>query len=243
MTQEDDVNKNGIKKIWVGQFFEHATKEVTGGELTRNEDGDVSDRRYAVLSEVKARSRQASRGFPLDTDQIDRYALSVGSFPWETWKQGLYWFYAYNNPSKRVGRKSSTALSHHKTEAAVREYLTKNMLWCVVVDLTIVAHWRGVRPVVTGSIQSHENTPTIDIRHRDLEHLVNGGFREELTKYDLDPERFEVLGSHVSLDLRPTLFERYNLSFPLTAVLLKEHVSTAQRIFKRRGFPLRRRDD
>jgi hypothetical protein len=241
-SDEEDVNKSGKKKIWVGQSFEHITKETTGGELRRNEDGDVCDPRYSLTSEVKARARQAG-DYPLDTAQVDRYSLSVGGFPWEKFKHGLYWFYAYNNPVKREGKKSRTALSKHITEAAVREYVSNNILWCVVVDLSIVAHWRDAPGrVVTGSIQSHADTPTIDVKHRDIEHLANGGFHEELAKYELDPERFDVLSGKVNLDFRPTLFERYQLNFPITAVVLKEDVSTVRKMFAQRGHKLRRRN-
>ncbi len=227
-----------MKQIWVGQFFELLAHAMLGGELSRNDDGDVNDWRHSLSVEIKASGVQSSYGFRLDIEQMDRYLSLCQGFPFD---RGWYGFYAYNNPSVRVGRKSSTALSKHKTERAVREYLTANIAWFVVVDLAVVSQWRALRPIATGSIKSHKDTETINVKCREIERLANGGFHEELTRYNLDPQGFEALSGHVRLDLRPTLFERYDLNFPVTAILPKEETGIARKMFKRRGLELHRR--
>ena len=230
----------GDKNTFVGQFYEHATHEILGGELTRNENGDICLWEMDTTVEVKGSGYQSSYGFRLSLNQIEHYErISVFPFDW-----GLYTFFSYNNSSKKNRKtgKSSSGLSKHTEAPAVHRYLEASTLWCAVLDLSIVSRWKAVKTHSSMSILGHPGVPTVDIKCREVHEISHNWLVPKLKALELDPAEFSVLSGGVRVSFSPDLFNHYALEFPFSAVILKSRARRVQCELRRRGFDLRRKD-
>jgi len=225
----------GDKHTYVGQFFEETANSILGGDLTRNDDGDISLWRTETCVEVKSSGHQSSYGFRLSTEQIEMYER-ISKFPWS---YSRYMLFAYRNGRVKDSKgKRVSELSAHDFPPAINNYLAKAILWCTVVDLSIVSRWKEVLPHSTKSVMGHRGLRTVDLKTQVIHSLSNGGFKEELRKLDLDPEAFTRISGHIKLRFQFDLFNEYDVSFPITAILPKEEAASFQRMLKRRGFTL-----
>jgi hypothetical protein len=108
------IKLHEVKRTFVGRFAEEMLREIIGGELTRDEFGDLCiwDRERAV--EIKSSSVPSSYGFRLSVEQINN-GRRVRNFPFQSvW----YALFAYSNPNK-VGEEGYSDLSG-KIEAEFR---------------------------------------------------------------------------------------------------------------------------
>jgi len=216
----------GLKNFYVGQFFEEVAHTIIGGEHIQAEEGDIVHWKSSTGFEVKASGLQSSYGYRLDIDQVDRYE-ELNAFLYD---RMLYVFFAYNNPSVRNAKGGrSTMLSHHHESVGVNRYLAQAVSWCVIMDFSIVARWRALRRISTKSVMGHLGTKTVDIRCREVHGLANGGFSAGLTGLGLDPTTFVVMDSNVDILIDSDLFEKYQMRFPITAVVPEKEMKHIQK--------------
>ncbi len=226
----------GDKTTFVGQFFEAVGHHILGGDLSRNENGDICLWRTETAVEVKSSGVQSSYGFRLSVEQIEHYER-VSVFPFS---RAWYMFFAYRNHSrKNGGGKRASELSLHTTPAAIRAYLADAIVWCLLVDLSIITRWRETRPHSTKSILGHLGAETVDLKCPYVHEFVNGGLADGLKGLNLDPASYGTLFGNVKATFQPDLFTEHLVHFPMTAVLPSSEIRSVQRMLSRRGFRLR----
>jgi hypothetical protein len=233
------IKLHEAKRTFVGRFAEEMLREIIGGELTRDEFGDLCiwDRERTV--EIKSSSVPSSYGFRLSVEQINN-GRRARNFPFQSvW----YALFAYSNPNK-VGEdgKKHTAMSPHKKEGDVRNFLAKSLRWCVIADLSIVERWEEKLPHSTKSLVGRgQGEETVDVKTRYLEHLSNGGLKSGLTELDLNPKGYSVLSGKIEAEFRLDLFDEYKISVPLTAIILSDEARLFERDMRERGWDFKRR--
>ncbi len=222
----------GDKTTHVGRYFEALGHQILGGELSRNENGDICLWSLDTTVEVKSSGFQSSYGFRLDVNQIERDRRLFGN----AW----YMMFAYHNPTSRGGDGlKHSALSRHSEPEGIQQFLADSALWCVVVDISIVKMWQKTIPHSTKSIMGHLGTKTVDIKCRDLVSFVNSKMTDELTRLGLEPEKFSKLYGH--LNPENLTGPRPKGGIPFLAILPKARALSLQRSLRRRGLRLQRR--
>jgi hypothetical protein len=220
----------GRKQTIVGDFFEKAIHSFIGGDLARNEEGDIVLREERTTIEVKSSGHQSWYGFRLEVDQIDRNR-QLSFFPFD---RALYFFVAYQNGRKSQKGKRRTELSRCTTLKTIHPYLATKVQWCAVVDLSIIERWRKFKPHSTKSVVGHlGRLETVNIPCSEVAHLINGGFTEVLKSLKLQPKSYRVIRGNVSTVVKPNLLE-YPVQFPLTAVLRAKDYRAVQEILLNR---------
>lgn len=215
----------GDKHTFVGQFFEELGQKILGGELTRDDDGDICLRRKSTTVEVKASGFQSSYGFRLSLEQIgDREQACRMAFEY-----GWYMLFAYKNRSIRQGKGRRTELAPHVTSESVRRYLSASAMWCVAVDLSIVGRWRDTLPHSTKSIMGHLGVKTVDIKCRYLTVLASHP-RSGLEGLGLDAMSYGILSGVVETSGEDSV------QIPVTMILKSSQVLSVKRMLRRRGF-------
>jgi hypothetical protein len=227
---------SGYKQVIVGDFFELLGHRIFGGELARDENGDICLWRQDQTIEIKSSGSQSSYGFRLSVQQIERYQQLV-TFPFS---RAFYVFFAYRNACRADKRgRRRTELSGHRTAQKIHNYLAGSISWCVVVDFTIVSRWKEELPRSTTSILGHLGTETVNLKCKELLEYTNGGLWARLEALELQPGGFGVITGDVDMNLRPGSLEVRNSKFPLTAILPRAEIDRFQRRLRRRGFRLK----
>jgi hypothetical protein len=227
----------GQKHTFVGNFFEEVALRILGGDLTRNDDGDINIWRSETTVEVKSSGHLSSYGFRLCVEQIDWYN-NISQFPFS---RAWYVFFNYRNGSRKTeGGKRVSELSVHNDPLSVNKYLASSVIWCTILDLSIVNRWKELLPHSTKSVMGHPGKETVNLKPTSVHHIANGGFAHGLRELNLNPDDFNKVTGHIEMRLQPDLFSEYDMSFPVTAVLPKEESRSFQNILKHRGFPLER---
>ena len=227
----------GAKHTFVGQFFEEVGHRILGGDLSRNEDGDVCLWRTQTSVEIKSSGSQSSYGFRLSVEQIEHYER-ISVFPFSrVW----YMFFAYRNRSLRMKNGTrKTELAKYGDPLSINRYLAETILWCTIVDLSIISKWKEVLPISTKSIMGHLGKRTVDLKCGYVQEFSNGGFVSELTRLEFDPKKFSSISGTLKTTLEPDLFSKYSVEFPVTAILPVEEVTSFQRMLGCRGFRLKK---
>lgn len=237
MSETPETTVVGDKHTFVGQFFENVAHKVFGGDLSRDENGDICLWRTETTVEVKSSGLQSSYGFRLAVEQIEHYER-VSVFPFS---RSWYALFAYRNRRMRGDDgKQHTELSYHTSPRDINRYLANAVEWGLLVDLSIVSRWKEIMPRSTKSILGHPGAETIDLKCRDAHGFVNGGLVEGLEELDLNPANYGVLHGRIKAHLRLDLFCEEFVSFPLTAILPSGELSRVQRMLYRRGFRTRK---
>ena len=225
----------GRKQTYVGEFFEVLGQKVLGGELMRDDKGDIGLWKEETVVEVKSSSAQSSYGFRLCLDQIDGYEKQIlDNFPFSrVW----YMFFTYRNGTvRKPDGTRMTEMSRRQSVTGVHSFLSKRVLWGLLVDFELVLHWRRALPHSSMSILGHPGMKTVDLHFKRLHPMTNGGLRDELVKLDLDPDRYGQMHVEVQTTIRPNLLEKYKVETPVTLVLPHQELRFAKRVFeKRRG--------
>jgi len=229
--------RKGDKHTFVGNFFEHVGHRILGGELTRDQDGDICLWRTRTSVEVKSSGAHSSYGFRLSVEQIEHYE-ELSSFPFNrVW----YVLFAYrNNRVRRQNGLRFSELSEHENPVSINRYLAGSALWCIILDLSIVSAWKRKFPHSTKSVIGHKGMKTVDIKPRVIHTFSNGGLTEGLKDLDFDPKKFVLLSGKVRTKIEPDLVSEHTIKFPITAILPVSEASSFQRMLLRRGFRLRR---
>jgi len=227
----------GDKHTFVGQFFENVAHRVFGGDLSRDESGDICLWQTETTVEVKASGIQSSYGFRLAVEQIEHYER-VSVFPFS---RSWYALFAYRNRRLRgEDGKQHTELSYHTSPKDINRYLADAIEWGLLVDLSIVSGWKETKPRSTKSILGHPGAETIDLKCREAHAFMNGGLVDGLKTLDLNPTNYGVLHGRIKTSFQPDLFTEAFVSFPLTAILPSGELSRVQRMLYRRGFRTRK---
>ncbi len=229
----------GDKHTFVGQYFETLAHSFLGGELTMDKRGDIFLPSPKISVEVKGSTYQSSYGFRLSVDQIESYEqeLSSGSS-----KRAWYMLFAYRNKSRMdpvLGRRA-TELSKHTTSSGVGGYLASSVMWCVLLDLSIVSQWKKMMPQQTKSIMGHLGMRTVDISCRDLEMIVFHGLHQHLGNFGLNPDNFNKLVGEWGLRGHDGSPIPDSLLVPITAVVPSSDAKLLRKILVRRGFRMNR---
>lgn len=221
---------SGYKQVIVGRYFEQLAQQVFGGELCRNENGDLCLWRHGTAVEIKGSGYQSQYGYRLDLPQIDRCKARV-PFPFS---RAWYALFAYDNP--RLPGTRSSKMAPHVTPESVSSYLSDSLSWCVVVDLSIVHAWKEVFPKSYTSILGHLGTPSIDILCPALSRYTGADLSSILQSLRLNPREYAILSGGVKVTAQWEHVIGRVLSFPMTAILPKADVRSFQRLMRRRGF-------
>lgn len=232
------LNEPGGKSNIVGNFFESVAHAMLGGELARNDDGDICLWRTSTTVEVKSSGTQSSYGFRLSLEQIEDYRRRL-SFPFN---RAWYTFFAYENRSLKHGDGGRrTELSLCTNVEDINAFLVEKVRWCLLIDFSIVERLRDVLPTSERSILGHAGAQTVDIPCKRAYGFTNGALRQELENLTLQPAAFSTLYGRVKLRLSLDLFNTdFLVKFPFTAVLPNDSVRSAQHMLRRRGFLLHR---
>ncbi len=223
----------GDKHTFVGQFFEEVGHSILGGDLSRNDDGDISLWRTRTCVEVKSSSYKSSYGFRLSVEQIHKYE-QLSLFPFD---RAWYMLFSYRNNRKRTDDgKRVTELSVYNNPLSINNYLAKSILWCTIVDLTIVKRWKETLPHSTKSVMGNLGLKTVNLKAKDVHDFSNGKFSEGLCKLGLDPLDYDRLSGQIDSVVQPNLFSHHEIKLPVTAILPRADISSFQRMLKRRGF-------
>lgn len=230
----------GAKHTFVGNFFEQVAHHILGGDLTRNDDGDLNLWQSGITVEVKSSGHLSSYGFRLSVGQIEFYN-ALRNFPFD---HAWYVFFSYRNKSQKVedGRRA-TELSHHNDPLSINRYLAESVLWCTVVDFSIIAGCETTLPHSTKSVMGHRGLETVDLKTAFVHNLANGGFVSCLNTIGLDSANYVKVGGQISTELQPDLFNTHKVSFPITAIMLKAQSPNFQKMLRKRGFPLSQKVD
>ncbi len=228
---------NAEKRNLSGQFFEKVGHRILGGELTRNES-DITLWKEETCVEVKSSCSSSSYGFRLDLNQIRQNEEMASGFPFN---RALYLLFSYRNKITRRDGRRRTEFSYCRTEREINAYLAKAILWCVVIDISIVAMWRRTKPISTKSIMSHLGTKTVNIKCQEVHTLANGGFSEEIASLGLKPEDYAVLEGEARVHVLLDQPGKRKLRFPITAILRKEEAEWGRSLFRRRYIHLEHR--
>jgi hypothetical protein len=223
--------QSGSKQTLVGHFFERVCQQILGGDLCRNQDGDICLWDLETTVEVKSSGAGSSYGFRLDIKQIETYE-NLSKFPFTT---ALYALFSYTNKSVRVDGRRCTELSQHITAETVHSYLAKAVERCVIVDLSIVQRWNALFPKSRKSILGHLGTETVDIKCRSLDSFTVGPLGNQLRLLDLDPSEYRILAGNVSVKLD----DCHQLLFPITIVLRKKIAAALHRKLRSQGMTLK----
>lgn len=230
----------GDKHTFVGQFFENVGHHILGGELSRDESGDLCLWRQETSVEVKGSGSQSSYGFRLSVEQIRHYQR-IQFFPFSrVW----YMFFAYTNKSKRNKQNGSkeSQLSKHSDPWSINTYLAKSLEWCLLVDLSIVSKWEEKLPHSRKSVMGHRGMETVDLKPRYVYEFYNGGLETKLTDLELNPKYFGVIHGQIKTQVKIDLFNEHEIAVPLTAIIPSCEVTSLQRRLRRRGYKLNRRN-
>ncbi len=225
----------GEKCTFVGNFVEQIIHAVIGGDITRDDDGDIVLWRNRTTIEVKASGQNSSYGFRLSVDQIKHYQV-ISSFPFD---RSRYVLVAYRNGYIHEAGRRRTEFSTSVDRDSINLYLSRAILWAVVVDLSVVSAWVKTRKHSTKSIIGHRGMKTVDVKCSEVHALANGGFAKGLYACGLNPNKYGRLEGNFKVEIQPDLFNCYKLHFPLVAVLPQTELVSFQRMMKRRGFSLR----
>lgn len=237
MSETPETAVVGDKHTFVGQFFENLAHKIFGGDLSRDESGDICLWRTETTVEVKASGTQSSYGFRLAVEQIEHYER-VSVFPFS---RSWYVLFAYRNRRLRDNdRKQHSELSYHTSPQAINRYLAGAIEWGLLVDLSIVTGWKETMPRSTKSILGHLGAETVDLKCRAAHVFMNGGLVDGLKALDLNPTNYGTLRGRIKASLRPDLFSEEFVSFPLTAILPSGELPQVQRMLYRRGFRTQR---
>ncbi len=225
----------GAKHTFVGNFFEQVAHGVLGGDLTRNDDGDLNLWKTNTTVEVKSSGNRSSYGFRLSVEQIGFYK-ALECFPFD---QVWYIFFSYRNGNmKGEDGNRHSELSRYNDQISINRYLAESVQWCTLVDFSIVKGWMDSMPHSTKSVMGHLGLETVDLKPASVHQIANGGFKEGLEGINLNPASYVRVAGQIKMSLQPDLFNEYNLSFPLTAVLSKVQSRPFRRMLKKRGFHL-----
>lgn len=210
---------------------------ILGGELTRDEWGDICLWRQHTSIEVKGSGSQCGHGFRLNTKQIGDYQR----IPNKVW----YMFFAYRNKSIRNKRsgKRRTQFSYHNTPVSINRYLASSVEWCLLVDLSIVTEWEKTIPYSYKSVVGNYGMETVDVKRKHMEHFSNGGLATGLSDLGLNPQEFDVLHGEVetTIKVKPDLSKEYRVVLPITTILPSCETNSLRRRMSRRGFKLNKR--
>lgn len=222
----------GQRQVVVGHFFEQVAHTVFGGELCRNDDGDICIWKTGTTIEVKSSYLQSSYGIRCDLDQMEKYKRRL-PFPFS---HAYYVFFGYDNPRNKSTKSNTMAV--HKTESAISKYLAKSVRWCLVFDYSIVRRWKEVIETSDRSILGHKGTLSVDLKWQELLVYANGGLGHKLRLLGLDPEDYTVLSGQTQIRKEFDLFGRKPVSFEIKVVLPRKDASKFQKRMKRRGVAL-----
>ena len=227
----------GEKQNIVGKHFENLGHWLLGGELVRNEDGDICLDDHDTTVEVKSSCYESSYGFRLKVEQIDEYK-KLSRFRFE---RAWYAFFAYRNRRLRRGEVGdpTTELARHTSPAEVERYLAETLQWCLIVDLSVVERWKELLPHSTKSVPGHPGMETVDVKCEDVYPLANGGLYQGLKGLKLPTVEFGVLSGTIDGTMEADLYREYRVKFPLTFVLPYQDMRWVQGMLRERGFPLR----
>jgi hypothetical protein len=64
----------------------------------------------------------------------------------------------------------------------------------------------------------------------------NGMFSYNLKKLELNPEKFGKLSGSVETTIEPDLFDRYQMRFPITAIVSALDVLSLRKMLSQKGF-------
>ncbi len=229
----------GDKHTFVGQYFETLAHSFLGGELTRDRSGDIFLPSSNTSVEVKGSTYQSSYGFRLSVDQIESYEQELASgFSKRAW----YMLFAYSNRSRMdpvLGRRT-TELSKHTTPSGVDGYLASSVMWCVLLDLSIVSQWKKMMPHQNKSIMGHLGMRTVDVSCRTLESIVFHGLHQHIGSFGLNPDHFSKLVGEWGLRGPDGSTIPNSLRVPITAVVPSSDTKLLRSILVRRGFRMSR---
>ncbi len=217
----------GSKNTYVGQFFEELTHRIIGGELLRDEHGDLTLWNESLVVEVKSSGYQSSYGFRLSTEQIEGYER-MAAFPFD---RAWYFLFSYDNPGEKgEDGKRRSALKPHIEAPDVHQYLAASVKWGLAVDISLIKAWKDVHPHSTKSVMGHLGVETVNLKCRDVYPLTNGGFKEGLRSLGLIPDEFTRLSGRVDTTVQFDLFETYPVSVPLTVIVPKHERQFARKL-------------
>lgn len=238
VTIAKEAHLKGQKHTFVGNFFEQVAHKMLGGDLVRNDDGDLNLWRSETTVEVKSSGHLSSYGFRLNVKQIEWYN-SIRHFPFS---RAWYVFFSYRNSSRKMESGSrATELSVYNDPLSINKYLASSVQWCVIVDFSVILGWKNSLPHSTKSVMGHRGMETVDVKTGSVHHIANGGFVNGLKRLDLNPEKFNKISGEIQMSLRPDLFNEYDLRFPVTAILPSgDELRSIQSILKQRGFSVRK---
>lgn len=227
----------GHKQTVVGSFYESLAHKIFGGELTRDENGDLCLWRSETSIEVKASGFNSAYGFRLSVEQIKKYERLNG-FPFNrVW----YVLFAYKNRPRRTDEgKHSSELAIHTEKPDVERFLAEQTLWCVLVDLSIVTGWRETRKSSTKSVLGHLGSETIDLQCKVLAPLFDVSPVMGLMALNFEPHSLSTLSGKIEVPLQLDLFNTFTVRFPVVAILPRSEASRVQKSLRRRGFRLKR---
>lgn len=226
----------GDKQNFVGQYYQQVGHALLGGELCLNQNGDICLWKEGLTIEIKSSGFSSSYGFRLHDEQIEEYERMT-CFPFD---RAWYMFFSYRNKNLMCedGKKHSE-LARHENALEVNQYLAETTMWCTIVDLSIISRWKESRPLSTKSIIGHYGRKTVDIKCREVHGLSNGSFDSTLRGLELDSSKYGILTSRVALVVEPDLLGKYHMKFNVNAILPREELRTAKRIFRKRGIRLK----
>lgn len=228
--------KAGSKNTYVGEFFEMVGHRLVGGELTRDDDGDICLADCSTTIDVKSTSNPSSYGFRLSVEQIRDYE-SRATFPFD---RAWYMFFSYRNRKlRKTGEQhGTTEMSPCIARDEIHAFLNEHIEWCLIADLSIVQGWRDTLPHSDKSVIGRPGLETVDVKPAVAYSLTNGGLKEGLEAINIDPSLFAAFSFGARVHLKPDLFSDYYSSFPVRVVVPSSEARFTKKVFTRRGFDL-----
>ena len=226
------------KQNIVGDFFENVAHTLFGGELSRNDNGDLCLWKTGTSIEIKSSGFSSPYGFRLALSQLEKYER-IATFPFErVW----YVLFAYENrrQTTKTGRRSSE-MATYTERAGVQGFLAERIKWCVVVDISVVSHWKNELTHSDKSIPCHPGDKSIDIQCKNLDPLFNGnsyGVLKTMGSFGISEKI--VLGGYLAFPVTVDLLHTFPLKFPIKMVLPWNYAGRVQKRLYRRGFRLKR---
>lgn len=218
----------GTKQNIVGQYFEALAHDLLGGERACEGCGDIHLWDYETLVEVKSSGDQSSYGFRLRLSQIDEYEIiRKAGFPF---RRVWYTFFAYSNgrlPTLDGSRR--TMLSQYVESASVQRYLSRSILWGLVVDFEVVRRWQETLRHSSMSILGHPGMKTVDIYYKRIQRFLNGDARAAVAELGLDPGAYRSITRLVD-GRAATNSGTHESKFPLTVLLPREEMGIARAV-------------
>src|SRR5690606_20257165 len=177
----------------------------------------------------------------LDIRQIEEYEKMASGFPFN---RAWYLLFAYRNRKVSSKGRRRTELSHCKSQLEVNRYLSGNtVLWCVVVDISIVSKWKETRKISTKSIVGHLGTKTVDLKCREIHALANGQFKPSLEALGLDQEEYVILRDYARVHVAVDAEKKRQLRFPITGIFPKKEAAWAEKVFRHQRLYMRPKQD